>query len=119
MSIATVNMREMVKFYNTVFDASLIPHQFGNHIVYRGSLDGMDITLTPNDLLNIRKERNPVQFSFVVSNLDEALARVERSGGRQVQEIIKEYSERYCGIIDPDGNTIELVEQHSVNILIN
>lgn len=113
MSISTVNTSKMVNFYETVFKTRMKPHAVGNYTMYRGNIGGLDLTLTPNDLMGIRAEQSKHHFSFVVPNLEEYIRLVESAGGQQIQDIDIDYSEKYCEVVDPDGNAFELVEKMS------
>ena len=110
MAIATNNMSRMVDFYNTVFNATLTPFMMGSFTLYQGQIDELNITLAPNEMLDIQADKSRYQLSFIVPNLDEAVALARRTGGTQMQEISIYEGDRYCGVTDPDGNSIELVE---------
>lgn len=111
MEIASVDMKRMVNFFNGVFDAQLTPFYLGDFVLYRGQIGGMNVTLTPSEMLDIRADKSRYQLSFVVPNLERALHQTKRSGGIQMSEIDVDGSERFCNILDPDGNSIELVER--------
>ena len=110
MSIATTNMQAMVKFYETVFKTHLSPQKMGRYFFYTGQVGNINVTLTPNELKGVQADHNRYHLSFVVPNLEEHLMLAKNSGGMQTQEIDLESDEKYCEILDPDGNPIELVE---------
>lgn len=110
MSIATTNTKKMVRFYETVFKTRLSPQKMGKYFFYSGPVGNINVTLTPNELKGVRAEHSRYHLSFVVPNLEEHLLLATESGGRQTQEIDLDNNERYCEIVDPDGNPIELIE---------
>lgn len=111
ISLAVNNMKAMVKFYNTVFGASLQPMPMGEHVLYRGCMSGFKLTLTPSEMIGIyRDNKARYQLSFIVSNLEEATLLASNAGGSQLHEIFEDTEQRYCAFTDPDGNVIELVQ---------
>lgn len=112
MSIATINMPRMVEFYQRVLNATLSPVPAGKFTMYQGRMGEINITLAPNEMLGIQSENSRHQLSFLVPNLEKALSLAARTGATQMEEISTENDERYCGILDPDGNMVELVERY-------
>ena len=110
MAIITIDMPRMVAFYHSVFDANLTPVSHGDFTFYEGRMGNLGVTLAPNAMLGIRSENSRHQLSFVVPNLETALAQALQTGARQMEEISVDDNEYYCGILDPDGNSIELIE---------
>ncbi|MAT42167.1 MAG: hypothetical protein CL609_07480 [Anaerolineaceae bacterium] len=110
MSISTINTPKMVNFYETVFKTRLHPQQMGKYYFFTGPIGNINLTLAPNELKGARAGHNRYHLSFVVPNLEEHLMLAKKSGGTQTQEIDLENNERYCEIVDPDGNPIELIE---------
>lgn len=110
ITIAALNMPAMVDFYDTLFDADLEPFEAFGTVLYRGLLAGFPFLLCPNDILGIEADKNRIQLSFTVSDLEGMLELVHVHGGAQIQPISEQPGRRLCGIIDPDGNTIELEE---------
>ena len=110
LSIAVNNMSKMVNFYNEVFETQMEPYSLNDFTLYQGKMGDLNITLTPNALLGIRADKSRYQLSFNVPNLEHVLTIVKGTGGKQMQEISVDGTEKYCGILDPDGNSIELVE---------
>ncbi len=111
MAIATINMPQMVNFYRKVLNANLSPMSVGDFTFYQGRMGNVSVTLAPNEMLGIQSENSRHQLSFLVPNLETALSVAIRAGATQMEEISEEADERYCGILDPDGNSIELVER--------
>lgn len=110
ITIAAVNVGAMVGFYNALFNASLQPFEGLGTVLYRGQLAGFPFLLCPNEILGIEADKNRIQLSFTVRDLETALQEVIEFGGAQIQPISEQPGRRLCGIIDPDGNTIELEE---------
>jgi predicted enzyme related to lactoylglutathione lyase len=110
ITIAVVNVEAMVAFYNAVFDAQLEAFEGFGTTLYGGQLAGLPFLLCPNEILGIEADKNRIQLSFAVDDLDEMLAVMDAYGGAQIQPISEQPGRRLCGIVDPDGNTIELEE---------
>ena len=111
MAIVTINMPKMVNFYRKVLNANLSPVSVGDFTLYEGRMGDVNVTLAPNEMLGIQSENSRHQLSFLVPNLETALTLALRTGATQMEEISEQADERYCGILDPDGNSIELVER--------
>ena len=110
ITIAIVNVGAMVDFYNALFHARLQPFEGLGTVLYRGQIAGFPLLLCPNEILGIEADKNRIQLSFTVRDLDAALEKITAHGGAQIQPISEQPGRRLCGIIDPDGNTIELEE---------
>jgi len=110
ITIAAVNVGAMVGFYNALFNAGLQPFEGLGTILYRGQMAGFPFLLCPNEILGIEADKNRIQLSFTVRDLEAALEMTAAYGGAQIQPISEQPGRRLCGIIDPDGNTIELEE---------
>ena len=61
-TFAPVNVQEMVKFYNNVFNTELTPFEAFGTTIYQGKLAGYDLTFCPNDILDIRAEKTASSF---------------------------------------------------------
>ena len=107
--IATSNLKSMVHFYNTVFGANFAPITLGRAVLYEGQIGNLNITLSSAGRERAR-HKSGYQLSFSVSDLDKIVSRVRHAGGIQLQEVQEYESDKYCGIADPDGNTIELTQ---------
>ena len=105
VTIATTNIEPMNRFYNAVFDAHLEPFAAYGTTLYRGHLAGLELVLCPNDLLQIAAEKNRQQLRFVVDDIEQVVATAVAHGGG----LIGEMTQIAAGIVDPDGNSIELV----------
>lgn len=110
-TIAAVDMDTMVRFYNVVFTADLQPFDAFGTVLYGGELAGYPLTFCPNSLLQIKADKNRVQLSVYVDDLDATLTAVTTHGGTQLQTPATTQEGRSCGVTDPDGNSIELTER--------
>lgn len=110
ITIAALNMPAMVDFYDTLFEADLEPFEAFGTVLYRGQIAGFPFLLCPNEILGIEADKNRIQLSFTVGDLEGMLELVQAHGGAQIQPISEQPGRKLCGIIDPDGNTIELEE---------
>lgn len=110
-TMAAVDMDAMVRFYNVVFAADLQPFDAFGTVLYSGELAGYPLTFCPNTLLAIKADKNRVQLSLYVDDLDGVIAAVITHGGTQLQSPTATQEGRTCGVTDPDGNSIELTER--------
>ncbi|OIU71658.1 VOC family protein [Rossellomorea aquimaris] len=114
ITIAYNQENEMVDFYNKLFSADLSPFQAGEFRFYKGKIGEIGLLFCPNEMLGINAEKNNIQFTVQVPNLEDILSKVSRYSGEQIQEINREESQSSVGISDPDGNSIELLEIQAV-----
>ena len=110
VSISTNKLQSMAHFYNTVFEAQLREIVLGDIVLYEGQIGDINITLSPTSTSNLFKRKNGHQLSFQVSDIEQVIARVKQTNGAQLQRVTIYDTNKYCGIVDPDGNTIELIE---------
>lgn len=107
VTIAAANMALMCRFYDGVFVANLKPFDAYGTTLYRGNLAGVELVLCPNDLLQIEAPKNRQQLQFAVDDVAAVVATAVAHGGTLIGEITAEAG----GVVDPDGNSIELVCQ--------
>ncbi|MBN3554263.1 VOC family protein [Fictibacillus nanhaiensis] len=110
ITIAYNQEDEMVNFYNQLLNAELSPFKVGDFRFYKGKIGEIGLLFCPNEMLGIKAEKNNIQFTVQVSNLEEILSKVSQCGGKHIQGINREESRSSVGISDPDGNSIELLE---------
>lgn len=110
LALTTDNLEQMVSFYNKVLGASLRPIEVGAITLYEGYIGDLSFTLVPKNPFTRTGQKNGYQLSIFVTDMNRIVSRVHRAGGIQAQEIQHFNGSRYCGIIDPDGNSIELRE---------
>ena len=107
-TIAITNMPEMVEFYNNVFDAQI--KAIESSPFYVGQLAGMELLFCPNFITEIEAEKNRIQFRFVVNDVEAIVERARRGGGAEYGEQRTTETSINWGIVDPDGNSIELIQ---------
>lgn len=105
-TIATTHTEAMVAFYNAVFHAGLTP--IAGTPFYAGSLAGFALMFCPNDIVQIKAEKNRIQMRFTVDDLAAVMAKASAHGGGPYGERYEDDSTIGWGIHDPDGNSIEL-----------
>ncbi|MGP1908445.1 VOC family protein [Metabacillus sp. JX24] len=115
ITIAYNQEYEMVDFYNQLLNANLSSFKVGEFRFYKGKIGGIGLLFCPNEMLGIKSEKNNIQFTVQVSNLEEVLSKVSQCGGKQIQGINREESRSSVGILDPDGNSIELLEIKTIS----
>ena len=108
ITIAPVAVKEMVTFYNGVFEAGLTGFPAAGTTFYRGELAGLRLLFCPNELLQIEAEKNRQQLSFMVDDIEAVVKTAVFHGGTILQEISTMPAGKAAGITDTDGNSIEL-----------
>lgn len=107
ITVATLNMKAMVKFYEKVFDASLQAKSAYGTTLYEGSLANLNLLLCPNEVAKVQAEQNRHQLRFIVTDVEETLRRAWDAGGSLEGDIVEDAGEKVAAVRDPDGNTIE------------
>ena len=111
LTIAAVNMKEMVAFYNAVFGAGLkATVHIGAEQFYGGSIADIKLTLCPNAIAGVVAEQNRQQFRFEVRDIQAVLERGLANHGSEVNPVDEYKGAKVASLADPDGNTIEFVE---------
>ena len=114
LTIAAVNMKKMVRFYNAVFDAGLKETvHIGDQQFFGGKLAGLELALCPNSIAGVVAEQNRQQFRFDVSDIESVIEKGLTNHGSEINPIDEYKGARVASMADPDGNTIEFVEQVS------
>lgn len=96
----------MVEFYNALFEARLTPLDAYGMTLYRGKLADLDLLLCPNEIAQVEVQQNRKQLRIAAENIEEIADRVLKAGGQIVNQ-----TEQSLGVSDPDGNTLEFVQQ--------
>ena len=111
LTIATINMSKMVRFYNAVFGAGLKETvHIGDQQFYGGKIAGMELTLCPNTIAGVVAEQNRQQFRFEVSEIETVMGKGLANHGSEINPIDEYKGAKVASLADPDGNTIEFVE---------
>ncbi len=111
LTIATVNMRQMVRFYNAVFDARLkATVHIGDAQFYGGKLGALELTLCPNSVAGVVARQNRQQLRFVVDDIEAVVQRGLAVHGSEINPIDEYKGAKVASLADPDGNTIEFVQ---------
>ena len=114
LTVAAINMKKMVKFYNAVFDAGLKPTvHIGADQFYAGTLCGMKLTFCPNTIAGVVAEQNRQQFRFQVDDIETLMTIGIANHGDEINPVEAYKGAKVASLADPDGNTIEFVESLS------
>jgi predicted enzyme related to lactoylglutathione lyase len=111
ITIAVGDMDRMVAFYQQVFRTALEPRSFGPYTMYLGEIGGIQFQLCPREAAGVSATENLHQLRFVVPDLKEGIAAALAAGGSQVGEVAVQGTRQFGCVRDPDGNTIELLEE--------
>jgi len=106
ITIAVTNMQPMVEFYNAVCEANLKPVTAYGMTLYSGKLGGADVLMCPNEIAGVEAKQNRKQLTFAVPDVEQIAVRAVAAGGSIVNR-----DASAIGVSDPDGNTIEFVQQ--------
>lgn len=113
VAMAITNVDAMVAFYRNVFNIDFRAVDIGNGVkLYMGTFSGMDILFAPNEIANVKAEQSRMQFDIMVPSLKDAKTQAEASGG-SVREEREEAGRMIATLVDPDGNTIVVIEKKS------
>ena len=111
MVLSAVNIDAMVEFYTKVFDIDFTSQDVDGHSMYTGTFSDLEFTLVPATLTQITEPNNPVHYDIYVSDLEEGIERVERSGGKTNGHLGEDDLVRAIGVFDPDGNFMVLKQR--------
>lgn len=111
ITLAVEHIPEMVTFYNTVFNARLIPiGSSADAPFHRGKLAGTELLFCPNSIAQVDARQNRHQLRFVVDDLEGIIAQAAAAGGRSRNDIHANTHMKSAAVEDPDGNTIEFIQ---------
>ncbi|MYD10112.1 MAG: VOC family protein [Chloroflexi bacterium] len=114
VTIAADNMKEMVRFYNAVFDAGLKETaRIGEQQFYGGALAGLELVLCSNAIAGVNAEQNRQQFRFEVSEIEMVMETGLANHGVEINPVDDFIGVKVASMADPDGNTIEFFERKS------
>jgi len=82
----------------------------GPYIIHRGDLKGLILELCPAELAKNTAQQNRHQLKIATSNIHNAAALTKKHGGSLMGEITKMENESQLAILDPDQNSIVLVQ---------
>lgn len=111
LTVAVTDMKNMVAFYNAVFDASLEPTvNIGDNQFYGGEIADLQVTFCPNAVAQVVAEQNRQQFRFQVDDIERVMSQGKANHGTEINPIDEYKGAKVASLADPDGNTIEFVE---------
>lgn len=112
ITVAVTHMEKMVAFYNAVFAAELTPFEpFEGVTMYRGQLAGINLLFCPNQVAQVQAQQNRQQFNFWVDDVFKVMQVALKAGGTQLDAPKIVESIITGSVYDPDGNSIEFVQQ--------
>ncbi len=111
LTIAALNMEQMVNFYNAVFDAGLkATVHIGDEQFYAGKICGIELVLCPNAIAGVVAQQNRQQFRYQVQDIETVLRKGLANHGSEINPVDEYKGAKVASMADPDGNTIEFVE---------
>lgn len=110
VAMAITKVDAMVGFYRSVFNIDFKAVDIGNGVtLYTGKFSGIDILFAPNEIANVKAEQSRTQFDIIVPNIKEAKEKAQANGG-SVREENEEPSRYTATLVDPDGNTVLVIQ---------
>jgi len=113
IALAATDVPAMKLFYEQVFEAGFEALETPGGIFYHGQIAGLALTLIPNTVAQVKAEQNRQQLSFLVDKLEPVLDKAELAGGQRHGDILSGPQGRQAAVLDPDGNTIEFLQQQA------
>jgi predicted enzyme related to lactoylglutathione lyase len=110
VNISVKNCEQMSLFYQSVFGVKFKKSLFGDFTMFTGELGDIQLTLVPNEISGVSAPVNNIQLGINVIDLESMLRSVTKYGGEIKDPIQDNGNCRVAGIIDPYGNTIEVIE---------
>ncbi len=106
ITLAATNVSEMVAFYNAVLNAGLVALETMPDF-YRGRLGSVTLIVCPNEVAGVDATQNRQQLCFAIDGLTSRVEAGLQNGGKLMST---NSNETHYYLIDPDGNTLELME---------
>jgi len=113
ITLAADDLDAAVRFYNALFDAQLI--QVKDMPLYSGSVGDVPFRIVSNQVAGVQSTANRYQWEFSVDDIHRIIADAEDAGGRQKDAVREVDGIYYAAVLDPDGNTIALVQSTPYN----
>ena len=114
LTIAVTQGDAMADFYSRVFGASFSKRLVGSFELYQGTLGQMNILLCPRELAGIEADQNRHQLTFAIDDVAKTYAVALSAGGSSIEPPNTGPDGRTTASVrDPDGNSIELVQQRA------
>ncbi len=110
LTIAVVEMQEMLNFYSTVFSIQFEKKEMFGSDLYAGSWGSLQLLFCPASLAGIDVDRNRQQFDIVVESLETVIEVALKSGGRMLGDTQVTDEFKSGSVFDPDGNSIVFKE---------
>ncbi|MGF1504730.1 MAG: hypothetical protein GYB64_20595 [Chloroflexi bacterium] len=115
ITLAANRVEAMQVFYNVVFGAKFSSFTAQGETLYRGTLAGVPLIIAPAQMLGVEARKNRFQFDFNVPDIEKWVSVALAFGGKfeGSEGIVDEEDQRFAVLLDPDGNTLVLVEKRT------
>ena len=110
ITIAVDNIESIVDFYSNTFNLDLNEIDLGEFSMYVGNINDIQVLFCPKSIAGITAVENTIQIRLVVEKIEETIDKAIRSGGGKLGDIQISDGVKTAAIIDPDGNSIELIQ---------
>ena len=106
--IAVTDPGRSATFYQSLLGAPVLPVPMGAMNAYRADIAGVQLVFVPKDVVGISAHENIHQLRFRVLDIRACVDAALAVGGTLVDEACP--PENACCLRDPDGNTVELIQ---------
>lgn len=110
MTIAVVDMENMLKFYSNVFNIQFSAKEMFGSKLHFGKWDNLNLLLCPAEVAGNTAKQNRHQFDIVVTDIKKLVDLATENGGTIMGEIVEDENSLSVGIYDPDRNSITFKE---------
>src|SRR5690606_10865833 len=107
------DMEAMLTFYRTLLNAELLAADAFGTVCYIGRLRDIPVIFCPKEALSKDEQNKRHNFRFTVERVEQAHALALQGGGTSLGDIQKTEAGQLVVVHDPDGNTVELLEEHA------
>ena len=113
ITLAINDMEACREFYSEMLGLEFVRLEVQDFTLYSASTQGFELLLCPRELAQVDNSinHNTLQVRIKVSDIQNTFDKAIRHGGQAIQPPQRSGSVILAGIRDPDGNSLELVQQ--------
>ena len=111
LNIAVSDGEKMARFYRETFGIEWQKFEYSGYNFYSAKLGEMELMLAPKEIAGVDVAVNNIQLTFEVQNIEQTLTSACDNKGKIKDEIQVQDDIKVAGLLDPEGNTIEVIER--------
>lgn len=111
LNIAVSDGEKMARFYRETFGIEWQKFEYSGYNFYSAKLGEMELMLAPKEIAGVDVAVNNIQLTFEVQNIEQTLTSACDNKGKIKDEIQVQDEIKVAGLLDPEGNTIEVIER--------